>query len=266
MFWKKMKMLGVFLLSFVLLLACEKEPNAPIADKGGIVIYLTDSPGDYEAVNIVVNRVEVHRTEVGGSSDGWIVINDKPQTYDLLQLRNGATTVLGEEELSPGHYSQIRLIIDPGSHVVVNGTNHDLYIPSGNESGFKFTHAFTIEENKVYELTLDFDVKQSIFITGADRYTLQPTLRLIPNVISGTISGTILPTSAEAYVWTMSNTDSVFAYPDNNGFFKLMALPEGNYDINVFPENIAYKDTLIQNVAVVREENTDKGTINLIEK
>ena len=147
--------------------------------------------------------------------------------------------------------------------LIFDGATFDLEIPSGDTSWFKFTHAFTIEENKVYELTVDFEVKRSVFLTGNNRYTLQPTLRLVPNVISGTISSTILPLDAQSIVEVMVDTDSVFAYPDETGYIKLMALPEGQHDVNISPGNETYNESTIPNVNVTREENTDLGTINL---
>ena len=102
-----------------------------------------------------------------------------------------------------------------------------------------------------------------MFLTGNNRYTLQPTLRLVPNVISGTISATILPLDAQSIVWSIVDTDSVFAYPDETGYFQLMAIPEGQYDIHISPGNGAYSDTTIFNVDVTREQNFDLGTINL---
>lgn len=249
-------------ISMILMIGCSKD-TSPIDQMGEITVYLVDSPANFDEVNIMVNRLEVHKSDIAQGDSGWIVINDQPAMYNLLDFRNGVTTVLGNSKLDPGHYTQMRLIIDSGSHVIVDGIQYDLYIPSGSTSGFKFTHAFTIEENTLYELTVDFDVKQSVFLTGSSRYTLQPTLRLVPNIISGTISGTVLPLDALPLVWTLSDTDSVFAYPDSTGFFKLMALPEGMYDINIIPENNAYNDTTLFNIEVIKENNTDLGTINL---
>jgi len=258
------KLITLIVLLFSLaLFSCTKDSTSPTSGMGEMKIYLTDSPAEYDAVNIVVNRVDVHKSDIGGSDSGWVVINDNSTTYNLLEFRNGVTSVLGDAELYVGHYTQMRLIIGEGSHVIVEGNTYSLEIPSGDTSGFKFTHAFTIEENKVYELTVDFEVKRSVFLTGNNRYTLQPTLRLVPDVISGTISGTVLPLDSQSIVWSIVDTDSVFAYPDETGFFKLMALPEGQYDVNIFPGNVAYSNTTISNVNVTREENTDLGNINL---
>ena len=250
------------LFSLIIMVGCTKD-TSPNDTMGEITVYLVDSPSSYDAVNIMVSRLEVHNSDIASGDSGWIVINNQPAMYDLLDFRNGVTTVLGNAKLDPGHYTQMRLMIDNGSHVIVDGTQYDLFIPSGDTSGFKFTHAFTIEENTLYELTVDIDAKKSVFLAGANHYILQPTLRIVANAISGTISGVVLPLDAQPLVWTMVNQDSVFAYPDSTGYFKLMALPEGMYDINIHPGNTVYSDTTIFNIEVIKQENTDIGTVNL---
>ena len=42
-----------------------------------------------------------------------------------------------------------------------------------------------------------------------------------------------------------------------------MALPEGTYDVEIFPENVSYKDTVIQNIDVTAGSDTDIGLIEL---
>jgi hypothetical protein len=42
-----------------------------------------------------------------------------------------------------------------------------------------------------------------------------------------------------------------------------MAIPEGQYDVNISPGKTDYNEKTISNVEVTREENTDLGTINL---
>ena len=47
------------------------------------------------------------------------------------------------------------------------------------------------------------------------------------------------------------------------GSFKLMALLQRTYRIEVFSANPAYNDTTITNVIVVAQQNKNLGTINL---
>ena len=236
---------------------------SPENDQGQIKITLVDGPGDFDQVNIVVTRVEVHKSG-SDSSSGWFVINNNVATYNLLSLRNGASAVLGNNSLDAGNYTQIRLIIGTGSNIVINGDVYSLDVPGGAESGVKLNHAFDIETGLVYELMLDFDAEHSIIQTGSGQYKLKPVIRLVPAVISGTISGRINQTNALAAINTITGIDTVRTFADpTSGSFMLMALIQGTYNVKVFPTNELYRDTTILNIAVVAKQNTDLGTISL---
>ena len=262
---EKLFKLSLFLFVAILSLfiwSCS-DSTSPEETQGQILIKMVDSPADYDQVNIAVSRVEVHKAN-SDSSSGWLVINNTPAVYDLLTLRNGASTVLGNKMLDAGHYSQIRLIIGTGSNIVVDGNAYNLTIPSGMQSGVKLNHAFDIEAGNIYELMLDFDADHSIVKTGSNEYKLKPVIRLVPTIISGTISGTINPITSFATVSAIKGLDTVSTYADlATGSFKLMALLEGTYNINVIPTNVLYNDTTIVNVNVIAKQNTDLSTINL---
>jgi hypothetical protein len=116
--------------------------------KGLLKIYLVDSPASFDSVIIYVKQVEVHKSG-SDSTSGWYVINDSLRSFDLLQLVNGASAVLGDSVLTPGNYTQIRLILADGSYVIDNGIKHDLIVPSGTQTGIKLNHAFTIGPNSL---------------------------------------------------------------------------------------------------------------------
>jgi hypothetical protein len=82
-------------------------------------------------------------------------------------------------------------------------------------------------------------------------------------IISGSISGVILPLDAQATVFTTFNSDTISTYPDANGQFKLMALPADNYNIEIYPQNNAYKDTIVANINVFANQNTVIDTVEL---
>jgi Domain of unknown function (DUF4382) len=259
-----MRYIVIFAVLTLLITACnDNSTDASLTGQDGrLKIYISDSPSSLDSVVICVSRVEVHKAG-SDSTSGWFVINDSTRCFDLLQLRNGATAVLGDSMLSAGHYTQIRLIITDGSYVVDNGLRFDLTIPSGYQTGFKLTHEFTIDPGVEYELLLDFDVNSSIIITGNGLYKLKPTCRIIPMMISGSISGIVLPLDADATIWTTFGTDTISAFPDTLGYFKLFALHEGMYDLNINPSNSAYRDTVISDVQVNANQNTDIGTVVL---
>lgn len=260
--------LAVFLSFFaasIFITSCS-DSTSPETGQGQIKITMVDAPAGYDEVNIVVTRVEVHKAGTDSSS-GWFVINNNAATYDLLTLRNGASVVLGNNSLDAGHYTQIRLIIGTGSNVVVDGITYPLEVPSGEQTGIKLNHQFEIRSDLIYELLLDFDAERSIVLTGNGQYKLKPVIRLVPTVISGTISGNINPVNAAGYVYAISGTDTTGTMAEPiTGSFKLMALLQQTYRVEVFSGNTVYNDTTITNVIVVAKQNTDLGTIYLSTK
>jgi len=256
------------ILSLLYVISCSDQSTNvdPVEQNGRFKIYMVDSPSNLDSVIICVTRVEVHKSG-SDSTSGWFVINDSTRYFDLLLLTNGASAVLGDTSLSAGQYTQIRLIIGPGSYVIDNGVKHDLEVPSGSQTGLKLTHQFTIEGGKLYELILDFNVDKSIIITGNGRYKLKPTIRVMPIVVSGSIAGQVLPLDAQPTIWTVYGTDTITTYTDLQGFFKLMALYQGNYDVNIIPaDTMIYRDTTITGVQVLANQETDIGLVTLEQK
>jgi len=257
----KTLILSLFILT-AFFIGCSEDSTGPAQGTGTLKMYLVDSPSSYDSVIIFVSRVEVHRSG-DDSTSGWYVINNTLRSFDLLQLRNGASAVLGDSILTSGDYTQIRLILTDGNYVIDNGVKHDLTVPSGTQTGIKLNHAFTIEPNTIYELMLDFNVDKSIHITGNGQYMLKPVIRCMPMVISGSISGQVLPVDAQAIIFTTVGLDTVTTYPDTLGFFKLMALPQGTYNVEIDPLNAAYKDTVITGVNVLANQNNNIGLVQL---
>lgn len=173
-------------------------------------VLLTDAPGDFEAVPVTIASVEAFLAVpaalegeegsggAGGSAPaegqsggagaggapaeapaiepGWRTLVDTPAEYDLLQLQNGVTAALGHQEIPPGVYTQLRLIVSEAS-VVVDGEVHDLKIPSGSQTGLKLNYDFDLSAAGSYELVLDFDAHESVKKAGP-KYLLTPVIRV----------------------------------------------------------------------------------------
>ncbi len=258
--------LGLPVVFILLFYGCSKDNPVSPSGSGEMKMYMVDSPASFDAVLINVTEVDVH-SATSDSNGGWYVLNSTPHIYDLLSLRNGISTVLGDTMLPAGQYTQIRLILGAGSSVVINGVSYSLTVPSGFQTGVKLNADFDIQANATYALTLDFNAAKSIIQAGS-KYILQPVIRCTATQTSGTISGTVLPITSNAVVWTVSNSDTVTAYADaSSGYFELMALPSGSYTLNIqASDTTLYKSTTMQNVVVASGQNTDAGTITLSPK
>ncbi|GAB4300086.1 MAG: hypothetical protein Kow0098_27100 [Ignavibacteriaceae bacterium] len=248
---------------------CTESTTEPVTDEnsGSIRIILVDSPASLDSLVVCVSRVEVHKSGADTTEAGWTVINDSLRYFDLLQLQNGASAVLGDTSLTEGKYTQIRLIVEDNSYVIESGMKYPLIIPSGSQSGIKLNHSFDIEAGKLYELYLDFDADKSVILTGSGDYILQPVIRLVPVVISGTISGQVLPVESDPTITAFNSVDTITTFTDMNGFFTLMAVPEGIYDVSVLPADTSvYIDTTLTSIIVTANQNTDLGIITLHSK
>jgi hypothetical protein len=255
---KKTAIIAALILTIsVILISCSDSVN-DTSGNGRIKIYMVDSPAALDSVIIDVLRVEVH-----SNAEGWVVVNDSAAYYDLLQLTNGVSAVIGDNFLPAGKYTQIRLILGDDNYLYSNGIMFPLETPSAQQSGLKLIHEFELLPDYLYELYLDFNVDKSVHMTGNGKYILKPTIRVQAVITSGTISGQVLPLDADAKIWTVAGPDTVTTYTDTSGYFKLMSLPAGTYDVNIEPGNNTYSSKSVSGVDVFPQQNTDIGVVTL---
>jgi Domain of unknown function (DUF4382) len=242
---------------------CEKETNSIDTDNnttGTLKIYLTDSPAEYQAVNITFSEISAN------INDRWLTVRGDSITVNLLEWNNGNSIILGEAALPAGHYSQIRLMIQE-AEIVVDGQSYSLTVPSGAQTGLKMGPEFTLEAGFTYELVVDFDVARSIVVNGPrhdpHRYKLKPHLRCVPWAISGSISGNVTNSEHLPLAYAIQNSDTITSaiVDTTSGYFQLSFLPEGGYSVSV-------RDTIDRaysqnNVAVSNGMNNDLGSITL---
>lgn len=234
---------------------------------GTMEIKLHDAPADYDEVNVFIERVEVNNST--NEDEGWQVISEPNEQFNLLELTNGVFEVIGEAELEEGLYPQIRLILSrDNNNVVVDGESHDLFIPSGSQTGVKLNVNAEIEEGIVYTLLLDFDALRSVHTTGqspAIDYILKPVIRASNEALTGNIGGNVSPVDARAAVFAIAGEDTLSStYADeDSGEFLLVGLEDGSYDVSVEPREDGFGSEYLENVEVTVGETTDLETIEL---
>jgi len=152
----------VLLIAALLLLGCtEMAPG-----KGRLSMLITDAKpsGNITSVIVTISGVEVH--SAGGN---WSVFSNENKSYDLLELQ-GETDVLGENDLDPGNYTQIRLNVN-SVKVTDGGVEYDASVPSEK---IELVHPFSIEEEETTTLVLDFEADKLVVKTGAGAYLVKP--------------------------------------------------------------------------------------------
>jgi hypothetical protein len=275
----KFKKLGLFMLFLAgILIGCSELQNdgedLNTEGKGTVMIKLTDAPFPADLVaeaNITINRItllskfaddqeeegEEENGELNEESEGEtnggeednaaIVIEmETPVTYNLLDLSNGTTALLAEMEIPAGIYPEIRLHVTDAGIVLKDGNTFDLKVPSGNESGLKIKlkPALEMEEGKVVEVLLDFDVSRSFVLRGnmkhgvekVNGFIFKPVVRGIAQaqLTTGEISGTVKDEAENvienASLYLISGEDTITsAFTTAEGFFAMIGISPGSY-------------------------------------
>lgn len=259
-----MKNLALIFLGCILLLAACNSENK----NARIEIWLTDGPGDFEAVNIDIQGVEVHTAaqDENDENSGWKSLDVNKGVYDVLELTNGIETLLGAIELPPGKISQVRLKLGNNNSVQVGGEVFNLKTPSGQQSGLKIQVHQVLVEGITYKVLLDFDAARSIVQKGNGKYALKPVIRSITEAQDGAIRGIVDPASATPAIYAIIGEDTLgTAYADEAGKFIIRGLSGGNYTVGFSP-NSDYLPTAKDNVSVSIGSVTDIGTVTIEEK
>ncbi len=248
-------------LPLALVLGCNTSETGPAGPggEGKTAVYLTDAPFPFD----VISRVDIHISEIAVSPQAdttigppdWITVARPEQVFNLLDLQNGATALLGEADVPPGQYRAIRVTFDPArsSMTAVDGGHPAINWQSKGDTPTLFglvEEAMAIDANGE-DIVIDFDVGRSFLpdeSTGG--FFFIPFLRAITRAGSGAIEGTLLRTDGGAPIGLAAvgihyALDSVTAgvgplmatsRSDAGGHFKASFLRPGRYV--VVPEDL----------------------------
>jgi hypothetical protein len=234
--------------------------------------------GPFAHVYVTVSDVKAHTNANAGDNDPGFVdltpgLSSKPQQIDLLgQATNQCflASLGSTQELQPGKYQQIRVILtdnSPGTVgkllptnlctngaancVVLNdGTVATLQLSSETTTGIKIppgqiaNGGLTVAAGDTKELDIDFNTCVSIVAQGNGQYRLKPVLHAgevstSATSINGTVvdSGTGKPISGAVLIALeqkdANGVDRVFmnTLADASGGFVFCPLPTGTYDV-----------------------------------
>jgi len=253
-----MKLTLQYLFAAILMIvaaSCQDE------EKAKLVVRLTDSPGDYDAVNIDIQGIEVH------SEGGWRTLpNVNTGMYNLMDLTNGTETVLTSTEYPAGKISQIRLLLGPDNSISVGGQNQSLETPSAQQSGLKLLLNEELTAGITYAILLDFDAARSIVKTGSEKYILKPVIKVVSEAQDGAIQGEVIPEELNIAVFAISGLDTLGSsyVPSGKSEFFIGGLPSGNYTVSFDPGELSgYQKFSKENVSVTIGEVTATGTTEM---
>jgi hypothetical protein len=270
---------GIGLTAFVLVFACHKSnssgsnPNIPNG-KSQVSVFMMDDPIQFAKVMIDIRQVVVeidtaakqtdadtddewdnsycgwHRTQ-SNKSVIWDTLSITPGVYDLLQLRNGADTLLASGLYPTGKILKVKVTLGSDNTVYTDSTTYYPLEVFGPNPYFTINvrrENVSSVSNNDFKLWLDFNLAKSIYFWSGTYY-LNPFITVFNDVLSAKVQGTVLPSGASPLVTAYSSTDTLYAVPNWNGSYLFRGVPAGTYSIN-FKGHDGYIDTTISNIVV----------------
>lgn len=260
----KTRFTGIVLLlvAMGLIVGCSQTDDSDFETEPGngyVVIKLTDAPFPADLVaeaNVTIDWVQMlaytadneeGEGEMNGADSANVMFEmEEAVTFNLLDLNNGVTAILGEKEIPANNYSQIRLHIIDANILLKDGTEYDLKVPSGNTSGLKIKMDpyLTLEDGGYAEVLLDFDVSRSFVVRGninkgkVNGFIFKPVVRAVANVqtATGEVNGIVSDTTGtlldDALLTLMSGQDTITsAITDTTGFYAMIGIAPGDYTL-----------------------------------
>lgn len=256
--------LFVSIASLPFVISCKKNNNEGRGN-ARLQVYLTDAPGDYEAVYIDVKDVMINVT--GDTINGWQSLSGvNAGVYDLLKLVNDDDTLLADALIPTGRLHQLRLVLGTENYVKIEGTPQliKLETPSAQQSGLKLNIQQDVVDGILYTIVLDFDVARSIVKTGNSKYILKPLIRTVLNAVGGSIKGVVMPKDFPTAVFAINGIDTVAStFTATNGGYLIKGLPAGSYSVYYLPGDTTYQDSLRTGISVMFNAVTIVDTTTL---
>jgi hypothetical protein len=243
---------------------------------GTLVVKVTDAPFPISFIkeaNVIITKIEIRKTNENDTVP-FLTLTTKPDTFNLVDLRNGITKEIVKLNIPPGSFNMIRLYTGDASVVLTNGDKFNLKIPSGPQTGIKvFIDSPVIIAGGISsEILLDFDLEKSFNVqgnpdtpAGIKGFHFKPVIRAVNNSSAGRLAGIVkndsLKMMINAKVWLKKDTVLSSTFSKADGTYALIGIPAGTY--SAFATKEGYDTVTVSNVKIVAANQT---TLNFILK
>lgn len=259
--------------SLALLTGCGGS-SSDSSGTGTLRVNLMDAPLDAEGINVDITSVQVHSV-----AEGWVTVKQyaAPLHVDLMDYSSvGSSLMLAETPLKAGKYTTVRLMISAAS-IVIGGQTHSVDITNVASTGVKCNGEFTVKDNELMALILDFNAGKS-FVNdpkGSTNFKLHPVMAMSPVNVATEVTGIVevkdntgavvaIPEGTVVDVYTRDHVGNANylisgAVVESDGTFKISMIPQGTYDFRV----TAGTTTVDLLAKTVTTPATDIGTLTV---
>lgn len=163
---------------------------------GGTHVLLTDAPFPYDQVSrvdVYIVRVEATANADTTTGQTWQTLVEPNKSFNLLDVQNGATALLGDAQVDANGLAMVRLVIRTDlSSVTLLG---------GDRAAVDWSGPATQTINALIEqpltaggsgnLIIDFDVGRSFVALPGGAFQFLPWIRAVNQDATGSISGSV---------------------------------------------------------------------------
>jgi hypothetical protein len=264
----------VIAMAAVLFYSCSKDNSANSgipAGKSKMSIYLLDGPVPFTRVLVDIRQVAVkidtaakhdddddehewdddYRGHGNGHSIIWDTLSIKPGVYDLLKLRNGTDTLLASGLIPNGKVLIVQVTLGDNNTIYTDSATHYPLNIIGSHPYFNINvrkENISSITNKDFKLWLDFDLARSIFFNNGS-YWLKPWIKPFNDMAKPRVEGRVLPESAAGYLQLSNTADTLYAVPNDDGYFMMRGATAGAHSLYVKGLH-GYRDTTVTNINV----------------
>jgi hypothetical protein len=263
--------------------SCKKEdpiaPNSQSASEakaGTYNVRMKDAPGDYNSLDVEIDKVEVYN-----STDGWITLNNQSQIIAVLDLTNGNNVqIASKSDMKYGTYTKVRVTfgddydLKVNSNATVSGGSGSIGIGLGVSVNAQWSSNNTITLNVQNEINassgadvlLDFNVAESVQDNGNDNYMIDPVLTIVTHENTGARGSLKDRTQASVKLESTTTTETYSTYTNDNGEFYINGMVSGDYDLIISAaddnDNSTEENFTLQSVTIVDGEIKQMGEID----
>lgn len=275
--------------AFVLFTSCSDDSLNLNGTTGRLRVQMVDAPFPFDEVaeaNVTVFKIDARLKDGEAivadeeniedddvTTSPFVVLMEEEIPLNLLDLVNGTTAIMADLEVPVGTYDLVRVYVQ-GVNVVLNdGTEYDLKVPSGAQTGIKvfISPGLTVVGGLSADLLLDFDVSKSFVAKGNTNveggitgFNFKPVIKASNMSTAGTQLGNVSTLFEEAplglegaLVEVFNETDTLTTFTDIDGNYMIMGIPAGSYETTAGLEGYVNSDTLTIDINVANNTVQD---------
>jgi hypothetical protein len=288
------KWLAIFssLALFILFFGCKKDnsasSNASIPPgKARVSVVVMDGPVAFDSVLIDIRQIAVEVDTAQHQNDPdeddfwgddfwgrgrdrdhrsviWDTLSITPGLYDLLRLRNGTDSLLAAGITANGKILKVRVTLGNDNTIFTDSVTHYPLEVFGPHPYFDINvrrQDVSVISNNQFKLWLDFNLHKSIFFWNGT-FLLKPELVVFNDNMTAKLQGKVLPERASPLVEAFNQTDTLYALPNEDGYYLFRNVNAGTYSI-FFKGQHGYRDSTISNIVVPATGLTKAPTVTL---